>query len=78
MATSDEQEEWDYRAYRIGWLETLCAMYEQGHDWENDEDPSATREMLREVRAVHAELIGQLGDRPTAAVEEAVSSNIPF
>jgi hypothetical protein len=41
---------------RLSWLTVLIKSYESEHDWRKDEDPSATREMLREVRLLADEL----------------------
>ena len=41
---------------RLSWLTILIHQYEREHDWEADEDPDATREMIREVTALANEL----------------------
>ena len=51
------QEEFNYEEFRLTWLKKLAEAYEAEHDWEEDEDPSATLEMLTEVKALAAELV---------------------
>jgi hypothetical protein len=41
---------------RLSWLTCLIVTFEREHDWTADEDPSATREMLAEVRALADDL----------------------
>lgn len=45
---------------RLSWLTCLISSYKAEHDWEADEDPTASREMLREVCALADELERQL------------------
>ena len=62
-----------------GWLECLIASYDQEHDWEADEDPSATLEMLVACRGILAELVAKLPDVPPGEpVTVADDSSIPF
>lgn len=58
------RDEWDQAKFELDCLSCLAAAYEQEHNWENDEDPSATNELLIEVRALHAKLVSQLGQPP--------------
>lgn len=43
-------------AQDVGWLKTLIIAYDQEHDWDADEDPDATDEMLSTCRMILAEL----------------------
>jgi len=47
----------DYHTFRLGWLKCLIDSYEREHDWDTDEDASATGEMLTEARAIWRELM---------------------
>lgn len=71
------RDEWDIAVHHIGAIRTLCASYEAEHDWEADEDTSATREMLSECRAIHDKLISDLGE-PPAVLYGVADPNIPF
>lgn len=46
----------DITAWQVGWIKTLVTQYRQEHNWEADEDPTATAEMLREATHVADEL----------------------
>jgi len=41
---------------KIGWFKQLIACYSQEHDWESDDDPDATSEMLNACRDILARL----------------------
>lgn len=41
---------------QLGWLRCLIVAYETEHRWAQDEDPSATREMLSQCRALANDL----------------------
>ncbi len=43
---------------RIGWLKTLLAQYQQEHDFDNDPDPTATYEMIAQVKYLLLDLEG--------------------
>ena len=55
----------DDTLWGIAWIETLMREYERTHDWENDEDPSATAEALEIGRRVCRQV--------RAAIKEATS-----
>lgn len=57
-------DDWWERAHYLGALRTLAASYRQEHDWANDEDTDATEECLRDVLAIHKELMDALGEAP--------------
>lgn len=58
---------------RLAWLTILISSYKAEHDWENDVDPSATDEMLREV----TELANELEQKVAPAPEELQPSPTP-
>ena len=66
------------QAHEIGWLKTLCDCYESEHDFDDDEDTSATYEMLREVRGIHDKLLADLGDAPAQPEPVPADPNMPF
>ncbi len=72
------RDDYDYRLHRIVWLKTLAQSYEQEHDFESDEDSSATWEMLSEVRAIHDELIAEMGELPAPPETVPPDPTIPF
>lgn len=47
---------------KIGWLGTLIREYAADHDWKNDEDPTATSEMLTACRDIHRALLDQYSE----------------
>lgn len=70
-------EDWE----RIGWLRTLIGAYDREHDWCEDEDPSATSEMLRECRNLADELESELpakAPRLDLAIPSRDGENIPL
>lgn len=52
--THDEREA---KLFRIGLIKTLCAQFEEEHDFDGDEDITATWEMIAECRALAAEMV---------------------
>ena len=40
----------------LGWLRLLIVRFEQSHDWRNDEDAAATRDMLAACRTLANDL----------------------
>ncbi len=72
------RDDWEYRCHRIGWLKTLAQSYESEHDFEADEDSSATWEMLGEVRAIHDELLAAMGEPPALPAPVPPDPTIPF
>jgi hypothetical protein len=77
MASADYHA-WFERSHTVEWLKTLCDAYGLEHDWKNDEDTSATLEMLREVRAIHDQLIRDIGEPPPAPEPVPANPDIPF
>lgn len=78
-----ERDRLDFVRLRIGWIKALASAYEAEHDWAEDEDPSATREMLAECRSVADEMLGQIDDHESRIRVPIVSvaaddPDIPF
>lgn len=71
-------DNWDYEVFRIGAIKTLACAYNQEHNWADDEDPSATNELIREVEAIHRDLLAKLGERPARLEPEPMDPNLPF
>ena len=72
------QDDFDYRALRIGLIKTLCASYEQEHDFDADEDPTATYEMLSECRAIADELLAALPTPEPVVAPAERDPSMPF
>ncbi len=70
--------QWDAEAFKIDSLKVLASEYEREHDFDADEDPSATYDLLGEVRMLHTELLAKLGERPSPPEPLPPDPNIPF
>lgn len=46
----------------LGYLETLVRLYEKEHDWQHDEDPTATREAIDICKKALADIRAVLTD----------------
>lgn len=67
------------RRERIDWLRVLVGAYLDEHDFDADDDPTATYEMLRECRDLAAELEAELPARePQPVVNPTGDDHIPF
>lgn len=71
-------DDWDHEVFRIGAIKTLACAYNQEHNWADDEDPSATTELIREVEAIHTYMLAKLGERPARPKPEQMDPNLPF
>ena len=74
-----DQIQADLRDHRITeercrWLGVLIAAFSEEHDWNKDEDPSATSEMLHECRMLSEVLERQYHD---AWAEDALPPHVP-
>lgn len=76
--SQDPRGDWDWRMFRLDAIKTLAAAYEEEHDFDADEDPQATYELLDDVRSIHAELVAALGDPPPAPEPIPADPEIPF
>lgn len=66
---------------QLGWLRFLIVQYEQEHDWNRDEDASATREMLSQCRSLANDLGEWLPPEPSeepARPHEMDDAEIPY
>lgn len=66
---------------QLGWLNLLVSSYRDEHDWDRDEDPLATIEMLAECQRLHDELAARVA--PDIVVEPKADAlpaggEIPF
>lgn len=64
MKPNMTRDEWQQRAFGIDAIRTLASAYSNEHDWDADEDPSATSELLAEVDSLYAKLMAELGPPP--------------
>lgn len=62
------------RRERIEWLRALIAAYKDEHDWDTDEDATATYEMLRECRDLAEDLDRELEPEIEAARPEGLAA----
>ena len=64
----------------VEWLDILVGQFRSEHDWENDEDPTATQEMLAVCESIAFRL--RMAAPPDRRIEEmqsgAVDPSIPF
>ena len=63
---------------RLGWLQTLIACYDEEHDYEADEDPAATREMLAACRSILADLDHANPDHEPTTSPNHVIEDVPL
>jgi hypothetical protein len=63
---------------RLSWLTCLLNCYRQEHDWNADEDPSATAEMLAQVESLADELEAKAAPAPPIAPSCEADPDMPF
>ncbi len=63
---------------QVGWLRCLISSYRNEHDWEADEDPTATAEMIVECEHLAARLAAAIPEEPTHEPVAVDTSEVPF
>ncbi len=74
------RDEWDRRSFEIDAIKALATAYSNEHDWDADEDPSATSDLINEADSLHARLLAELGPPPEPEPVQvaAGADDIPF
>jgi hypothetical protein len=62
------------------WLRCLISSYKQEHDWEGDEDPSATQEMLTECEKIAdwLETVANIDPEDPDALDKVFDDDLPY
>ncbi len=77
-ATPLTREEWEIKRFEMDAIKTLAMAYRLEHDWDHDEDPTATLSLIHEALALHDALVTQLGPAPDAEAVAVIGDGIPF